>query len=105
MRNGTRLGLQRWLCRDCGRSCTATIGTALSRLRGKHKSETYARCLDQGMTVREAAEEVGQFRWPLTPPQRADARCPSKAPAAGPGFMLRMEWPRGDTNQRGVERR
>lgn len=68
VRNGTRCGLQRWLCRDCNRSSSATTGTALSRLRSKHKFEAYGRCLEHGMTIREAARDVGisvdtSFRW------------------------------------------
>jgi transposase-like protein len=68
VRNGTRCGLQRWLCRACNRSSSATTGTPLSRLRRKHKFEAYARCLEQGMTIRQAAETVGicvdtAFRW------------------------------------------
>lgn len=68
VRNGTRCGLQRWLCRDCNRSSSATTGTALSRLRRKHKFEAYGRCLERGMSIREAARSVGicvdtSFRW------------------------------------------
>lgn len=68
VRNGTRMGLQRWLCRDCKRSSSATTGTALSRLRHKHKFEAYARCLAERMSVRQAAIAVDisvdtSFRW------------------------------------------
>lgn len=68
VRNGTRQGLQRWLCKDCKRSSSATTGTALSHLHCKEKFEAYGRCMAQRMTIRQAARAVGicvdtSFRW------------------------------------------
>ncbi|WP_442777721.1 hypothetical protein [Sediminicurvatus halobius] len=37
MRNGTRHGIQHWLCRECERSCTVATGTALSHLRRRRQ--------------------------------------------------------------------
>ena len=68
VRNGTRVGLQRLLCRDCGKTSNAATGTPLSRLRHKEKFEAYAQCMGRGLTIQQAANEVGvcvdtAFRW------------------------------------------
>lgn len=68
VRNGTRNGLQRVRCKECGRSSNATTNSPLSRLRHKEKFMRYAHCLREGMTLREAAAEVDicldtAFRW------------------------------------------
>lgn len=68
VRNGRRSGLQRWLCRDCGKTSNATSGTPLSRLRDKERFAAYAECMRQGMTIRATARELGMsldkaFRW------------------------------------------
>ena len=68
VKNGTQAGLQRYLCRACGKSFNPTSSTPLSRLRHKDKFERYAQCLKDGLTVREAAWDVGvcvdtAFRW------------------------------------------
>ncbi|WP_425425067.1 transposase [Aquisalimonas asiatica] len=68
VRNGRRPGLQRWLCRDCGKTSNATSGTPLSRLRGKELFAAYAECMRRGMTIRATARELGvtidnAFRW------------------------------------------
>lgn len=68
VRNGTRNGLQRVMCRDCKKTSNAATGTPLSRLKHKEKFIRYAECMRQGMTVRQAAYEVEvcrdtSFRW------------------------------------------
>lgn len=68
VRNGVQNGLQRFLCRSCGKTFNATTGTPLSRLRDKERFEAYAQCMRKGYTVRQAAAEVGltldrAFRW------------------------------------------
>lgn len=68
VRNGTRVGLQRLLCRDCGKTSNAATGTPLSRLRHKEKFEAYAQCMERGLSIQKAAKEVGvcvdtAFRW------------------------------------------
>lgn len=68
VRNGTRNGLQRVLCKDCGCSSNAATNSPLSRLRHKEKFMRYAHCLKNGSTLREAAKEVDicldtAFRW------------------------------------------
>ena len=68
VRNGSRNGLQRVLCRDCLKTSNAATGTPLSRLKHKEKFIRYAECMRQGMTVRQAADEADvcrdtAFRW------------------------------------------
>lgn len=68
VKNGFENGLQRLRCKECGRSCNCVSGTPLSRLRNKEKFATYARCLEQGMTLRQAAQTAQlnldrAFRW------------------------------------------
>ncbi len=68
VKNGFENGLQRIRCKECGRSCNCVTGTPLSRLRNKEKFATYAYCLEQGMTLRQAAQTTQlnldrAFRW------------------------------------------
>ena len=67
---GAGSGLQRYLCRECGKTSNATTGTPLSRLRHEGRFEAYARCMCAGMTVRQVAAKVGvcvdtAHRWRL----------------------------------------
>lgn len=60
VRNGTnkRTGNQRFLCRDCGKSFSATTGTVLFSLK---KSDEFLRtleCLKTNMTIRESAKSL-----------------------------------------------
>lgn len=56
----TKDGVQRYLCRDCGRTFTAVTNTLLSYT---HKEigvwEKYVHCMMDGMTLRKSAEECG----------------------------------------------
>lgn len=68
VRNGTRDGFQRWLCRDCRHSSNAMSNTPLSHLRDKHLLTAYADCMRRGLTIRQTARELGlsvdrAFRW------------------------------------------
>ncbi len=68
VKNGFENGLQRLRCKECGRSSNCATGTPLSRLRNKEKFATYAHCLEQGMTLRQAAQATQlnldrAFRW------------------------------------------
>ena len=70
VRNGTRNGLQRYRCHDCGKTSNAATGTPLSRLRHKARFEAYARCMREGLSVRKAAASCGvcvdtAHRWRL----------------------------------------
>jgi transposase-like protein len=49
-RHGRAHGLQRYRCKDCGRTCNALSGTALARLRHKERWLDYAFARDTGIT-------------------------------------------------------
>lgn len=68
IRNGHADGLQRYKCRDCGKTFNALSGTPLARLRLKSKWLDQADVLCQGLTVHKAAERLRvapstAFRW------------------------------------------
>jgi len=61
-------GLQRYRCRDCGRTFNALSGTPLAHLRLKDRWLAYAECMEQSLTVRQSARACGiakntSFRW------------------------------------------
>jgi transposase-like protein len=65
---GRSHGLQRWRCRECGRSFNALTGTALARLRKRGCWLRFAAGLAQGLTVKAAAARADvhpttSFRW------------------------------------------
>ncbi len=65
---GHQAGLQRFRCRSCGRTFTATSGTPLARLRLKEHWLTFCESLRNGLTVRASASLCGvdkntSFRW------------------------------------------
>lgn len=69
-RFGVRDGMQRFRCKaiDCRRTCCATTGTPLARLRGKSKLAGYAERMAKGLTLRETAKKMEMtldraFRW------------------------------------------
>ena len=67
--HGCANGLQRFRCRDCGRTFNSLSGTPLARLRKKSRWLDFsAEALDPATTVRRAADRVGvhkntSFRW------------------------------------------
>ena len=68
VRNGTADGLQRYKCRSCARTFNALTGTPLARLRHKGKWLDQAAALAQGLTVKQAAQQLAvapstAFRW------------------------------------------
>lgn len=71
VRNGSASGLQRYKCRDCGRTFNALTGTALARLRQKSKWLMQAEALRDGVTITQSgqASESGQkYGVSLAPP-------------------------------------
>jgi len=67
-RHGQANGLQRYRCRDCGRTYNDLSGTPLARLRLKEKWVDYLGSLLDSKSVRQAASEIGvhrntAFRW------------------------------------------
>lgn len=68
VRNGHARGLQRYLCRPCGSTFSKATGSPLSRLRSKRRFIEQGRVMAAGLTLRDAAEEMGvalstAFRW------------------------------------------
>lgn len=68
VRNGQANGLQRYKCRECGTTFNALTGTPLARLRRRDLWLQQARALDEGLSVRKAAQRMGvhrttAFRW------------------------------------------
>ena len=69
VRNGQTDGLQRYRCRSCGVSFNALTGTPLARLRHRDRWLLQAaQALDQSLSVRKAARQMGvhrttSFRW------------------------------------------
>jgi len=67
-KHGIEFGAQRFRCRDCGKTFTATTGTPFHRLREKAKLLEYAACMADGLSVRKTAARMGisvpkAFRW------------------------------------------
>lgn len=67
-RHGHADGLQRYRCRECGKTFNALTGTALARLRHKSKWLCFVEQMLLSRTVREAARASGvhrntSFRW------------------------------------------
>lgn len=68
VRNGNADGLQRYKCRECGRTFNALTGTPLARLRQKGKWLDQAAVLRDGVTITQAAARLNvarstAFRW------------------------------------------
>ena len=66
--NGKARGLQRYLCKACGRSFGALTGTRLSGLHRKEEWLTFGACLTDGDTIKQSSERCGvavstAFRW------------------------------------------
>ncbi len=59
VKNGHSCGLQRYRCRTCKRTFNATTGTPLAGLHSKERFFQQGDCLAKGLTVREAAAELG----------------------------------------------
>ena len=67
-RHGRANGLQRYRCKDCGRTCNALTGTALARLRHKESWVDYLGGMLDSRSIRRTAAELGvagatSFRW------------------------------------------
>lgn len=64
VRNDVTRGLQRYRCRDCGRTFNALTGTQLVRLRHRERWPGQAQALIDGLSVTKAAVARGTaFRW------------------------------------------
>ncbi len=68
VRNGQADGLQRYQCRDCGKTFNALSGTPMARLRHKGKWLAQAQVLSEGLSVKATATQLQvarstAFRW------------------------------------------
>ena len=68
VKNGGNRGVQRFLCRACGKTFAATTGTPFHRLRAKENLLKYAACMVDGLSIRKTAERLEMsvdkaFRW------------------------------------------
>ena len=67
-RHGRANGLQRYRCKQCGRTCNALSGTSLARLRHKERWLDYLHAMLDSRSVRRSAVDLGvagatSFRW------------------------------------------
>ena len=67
-RHGHTSGLQRYRCRQCGRTFTALTGTPFAFLRKRERWLPYLACMLRSLTVRGSADDAGihrntSFRW------------------------------------------
>ncbi len=67
-KHGIEFGSQRFRCKDCGKTFTATTGTPFHRLRDKTKLLENAACMTDGLSVRKTAARMDisvqkAFRW------------------------------------------
>jgi len=67
-RHGRANGLQRYRCRECGRTCNALSGTKLARLRHKERWLDYLGAMLDSRSVRRSARDLDvagatSFRW------------------------------------------
>ncbi|MDC0947829.1 IS1595 family transposase [Gammaproteobacteria bacterium] len=67
-KHGVEFGSQRFRCKDCGKTYSATTGTPFHRLRDKTKLLENAACMADGLSVRKTAAKMDisvqkAFRW------------------------------------------
>lgn len=68
VRNGSANGLQRYRCKDCGRTFNALTGTSLAKLHQRGKWPSHMQALIDGLTLDEVADRLNichdtAFRW------------------------------------------
>ena len=83
VRNGQADGLQRYKCRACSVTFNALTGTPLARLRYRERWLAQCDALEQGLSVRKAAAQLGvhrttAFRW-----RHRFLLCPAKCKELG----------------------
>lgn len=67
-KHGIEFGAQRFRCKDCNKTYTATTGTPFHRLRDKSKLLENAACMADGLSIRKTAARMDisvkkAFRW------------------------------------------
>ncbi|MGE0970624.1 IS1595 family transposase [Klebsiella sp. WOUb02] len=68
IRWGRDSDIQRYRCKDCGKTFNSLTGSPLARLHYHQKWFDYLRCMQEGLTLRESARRTGidlttAFRW------------------------------------------
>ncbi len=68
IRWGQASGLQRYRCKACGKTFNVLSDTPFARVNLRHKLSQYAQCMEEGLTLREAARRCGinlktAFHW------------------------------------------
>jgi len=68
VKNGHNRGLQRYVCRTCGKTFNAASATPISKLRRKEEFLKQAECMTQSLSIRATAKKLGvsvstAFRW------------------------------------------
>lgn len=58
-KRGKQKGIQMYNCRECKKWYSETTGTALYEIKLKHKWQSYLRCMEQGMSIKKIAKELG----------------------------------------------
>lgn len=58
-KRGKQNGVQSYQCRDCSKWYSETTGTPLWDIKLKTKWQSYLRCMDQGMSIKKIAKEIG----------------------------------------------
>jgi transposase-like protein len=81
IRHGHADGLQRYKCRTCGRTFNALTDTPLARLRQREKWLSQASVLEEGLSVRRAAAQMGVHRTTASPWRHRFLRLPATVQA------------------------
>lgn len=58
-KRGKQKGIQTYLCRSCSKWYSETTGTPLWDIKLKSKWQSYLRCMEQGMSIKKTAKEIG----------------------------------------------
>ncbi len=58
-KRGKQKGVQMYWCNDCKRWYSETTGTPLYDIKLKSKWQSYLRCMENGMTIKKIAKEIG----------------------------------------------
>lgn len=67
-KNGKAKDNQRYICSECGKHFRSTTGNTIHHIHYKHKIRAYIDCMNQGLSLRKTAKEIGislqtAFRW------------------------------------------
>lgn len=58
-KRGKQNGVQTYQCQECKKWYSETTGTPLWDIKLKHKWQSYIRCMEQGMSIKKIAKEIG----------------------------------------------